>query len=454
VPATVLNTGSSNNDQPPRACDCGLNAKQASPNVTFAKLPADGYLLFGTRVIRMFAYAFLSVVLVLYLAQLGLNEGFIGLLLSLTLIGDAAISLWMTTSADRIGRRRILIAGAGLMLFAGVLFAVTDRVALLLIAAIIGVISPSGYEVGPFLPVEQSALSQIVPDRLRTQVFAWYNLVGSFATAAGALCGGGLTQFLQQAGVIPLNSYRTVVVLYGVMGVLLGTLFTKLSPEIEAVHSDGLPIPTRLGLHRSRSIVLKLSTLFGLDAFAGGFVVQSLVAYWFHVRFGVEPAALGGIFFGANILAGISALAAAWVAARIGLVNTMVFTHLPSNLFLMLVPLMPNLPLAIIVLFVRFSISQMDVPARQSYTMAVVAPDERSAAAGVTGIARSIGAAISPTFAGVFLGNPVLLGAPFFVAGALKVVYDILIYRSFREIKEREHEVHRSEEADSRAENE
>jgi MFS family permease len=403
--------------------------------VIFAKLPADGYMLFGTRVIRMFAYGFLSVVLVLYLAELGLNEGLIGLLLSLTLIGDAAISLWMTTSADRVGRRRILMAGAGLMLFAGVLFAVTDRVELLFIAAVIGVISPSGYEVGPFLPVEQSALSQIVPDRVRTHVFAWYNLVGSFGTAAGALCGGGLTELLQRVGVIPLNSYRTVVVLYGVMGALLAALFTQLSPEVEAGHSVGPPSPTRFGLHRSRPIVLKLSTLFGLDAFAGGFVVQSLVAYWFHVRFGVEPAALGGIFFGANILAGISALAAAWVAARIGLVNTMVFTHLPSNILLMLVPLMPNLPSAIVVLFVRFAISQMDVPPRQSYTMAVVAPDERSAAAGVTGIARSIGAGLSPAIAGAFLSNPVLLGVPFFLAGGLKVIYDILLYRSFREIK-------------------
>jgi MFS family permease len=404
--------------------------------VTLAKLPADGYILFETRVIRMFAYGFLSVVLVLYLAQLGLNEGLIGLLLSLTLIGDAAISLWMTTTADRIGRRRILIAGAGLMLFAGILFAVTDRVALLLIAAIIGVISPSGNEVGPFLPVEQSALSQIVPDEQRTQVFAWYNLVGSFATAIGALCGGCLTELLQQAGVIPLNSYRTVLLLYGVMGVLLAALFTRLSPEVEAVHSDGEPTRTRLGLHRSGSVVLKLSALFGLDAFAGGFVVQSLVAYWFHVRFGVEPAALGGIFFGANILAGISALAAASVAARIGLVNTMVFTHLPSNILLMLVPLMPNLSSAIVVLFARFAISQMDVPPRQSYTMAVVARDERSAAAGITGIARSIGAAVSPTFAGAFLSNPVLLGVPFFLAGGLKVIYDILLYRSFRHIKE------------------
>jgi MFS family permease len=408
--------------------------------VTLAKLPADGYILFGTRVVRMFAYGFLSVVLVLYLVQLGLSEGIIGLLLSLTLIGDAAISLWMTTTADRIGRRRILIAGAGLMLFASVLFAVTDKVALLLIAAIIGVISPSGYEVGPFLSVEQAALSQMVPDRVRAEVFAWYNLVGSFATAAGALSGGLLTQLLQQAGVIPLNSYRTVLVLYGVLGLLLAALFTKLSPEVEAVQSDGQQIPTRLGLHRSRGVVLKLSTLFGLDAFAGGFVVQSLVAYWFHVRFGVEPAALGGIFFGANILAGISALVAAWVAERIGLVNTMVFTHLPSNILLLLVPLMPNLSLAIVVLFARFAISQMDVPTRQSYTMAVVAPDERSAAAGITGIARSIGAAISPTIAGAFLSNPVLLGAPFFLAGALKVIYDILLYRSFRDVNKRHHE--------------
>jgi MFS family permease len=381
----------------------------------------------------MFAYGFLSVVLVLYLAQLGLNEGLIGLVLSLTLIGDAAISLWMTTSADRVGRRRILMVGAALMLLAAVLFAVTDRVALLLIAAVVGVISPSGYEVGPFLPVEQAALAQIVPDRARTQVFACYNLVGSFATAAGALCGGVLTEVLQQAGIIPLNSYRTVLILYGVMGIILAALFKQLSPQVEAVRSVTPQTRTRFGLHRSRSIVLKLSTLFGLDAFAGGFVVQSLVAYWFHVRFGVEPAALGAIFFGANILAGISALTAAWVAARIGLVNTMVFTHLPSNVLLMLVPLMPNLPSAIVVLFARFSISQMDVPARQSYTMAVVAPDERSAAAGITGIARSIGAAISPTIAGAFFSNPSLLGAPFLLAGALKVIYDVLLYRGFRD---------------------
>jgi MFS family permease len=394
-------------------------------------LSPDGYLLFSTRLVRMFAYGFLSVVLVLYLAKLGLSEGLTGLMLSLALIGDAAISLWMTTNADRFGRRRILIVGAGLMLFAAVLFALTDNVVLLLTAAIVGVISPSGYEVGPFLAVEQAALSQIIPDERRTSVFAWYNLVGSFATATGALGGGIFSQSLQQVGISPVNSYRAVVIGYGAIGLLLAALFTRLSPLVETSISDSLPAGYRLGLHRSRGVVLKLSALFGLDAFAGGFVVQSLVVYWFHVRFGVEPATLGGIFFGANILAGISALAAARVAARIGLVNTMVFTHLPSNFLLMLVPLMPNLWLATLVLFVRFSISQMDVPPRQSYTMAVVAPDERSAAAGVTGIARSIGAAISPGLAGAFLSSPTLFGAPFFVAGGLKVVYDLLLYRSF-----------------------
>jgi sugar phosphate permease len=182
-------------------------------------------------------------------------------------------------------------------------------------------------------------------------------------------------------------------------------------------------------------VIFKLAALFSLDAFAGGLVVQSLVAYWFHLRFGVEPAVLGSIFFGANILAGISALSAACVAKRIGLINTMVFTHLPSNILLILVPFMPTLPLAILMLLLRFSISQMDVPTRQSYTMAVVAPDERSAASGITGIARTIGAALSPIFTGLFLTNPVFMGLPFVLSGSLKIIYDLSLYRSFKAIK-------------------
>ena len=404
------------------------------------QLTTDGRLLFSTRVARMFAYGFLAVVLVLYLHEIGLSASRIGMLLTLTLFGDTLVSLWITTIADRIGRRRMLMVGAGLMLLAGVLFALTTNYLLLVIAATIGVISPSGYEVGPFLPIEQAALTQTVSSQQRTQVFAWYNLAGSLATALGALLGGLVAQLLVGAGLTQVESYRVLLFLYAVAGLVLWLLFLRLSPAAElpavkqATTAPAL-FSARFGLHRSLGIVLKLSALFALDAFAGGFVLQSMVAYWFHLRFGVEPALLGSIFFGANILAGLSALAAAGVAARIGLINTMVCTHIPSNVLLILVPLMPNLPLAITMLLLRFSISQMDVPTRQSYTMAVVAPDELSAAAGVTGVARTTGAALSPIFAGLLLANPALLSIPFFLAGGLKIVYDLLLYRSFRAIR-------------------
>jgi MFS family permease len=386
----------------------------------------------SARMARLFAYGFLAVVLVLYVAQTGLGDAQIGLPLTLTLVGDTLISLWITTNADRVGRKRMLLAGAGLMLFAGLLFAITRNFVVLLIAATIGVISPSGNEVGPFLAIEQASLAQIVPDQRRTGVFAWYNLVGSFATAFGALCGGALTGLLQRAGLVPLNSYRAVVVCYAIMGIVLAGLFGRLSSRVEAPRSSQPVSGSRLGLHRSRRVVFRLSALFSLDAFAGGFVITSFVAYWFHLKFGVEPAMLGAIFFAAHILAGISALSAAAIARRIGLINTMVFTHIPSNVLLILVPLMPTLPLAVLVLLLRFSISQMDVPTRQSYTMAVVSPEERSAAAGVTGIARTTGAAVAPVLAGPLLGTASLASWPLFIAGSLKIVYDLLLYRNFR----------------------
>jgi len=370
----------------------------------------------------------LSVVLVFYLTSLGLSTSQTGLLLTLTLAGDTVVSLYLTTRADRIGRRRMLIIGAALMTAAGLSFAYTRNFVFLILAGTIGVISPSGNEVGPFLSIEQAALSQVVPARSRTAVFAWYTLAGSFATAAGSLSGGTLAQRLQGTPMTPLESYRAVVVLYAALGVLLLFLFSRLSPAAEV----RLPAMQNVfGIGPSRDVVLKLSGLFALDSFAGGFVVQSFAAYWFYLRFGVDPRTLGAIFFGANVLAGMSALLASRLAARFGLVRTMVFTHLPSNLLLILVPLMPNLPLAILVLFARFSISQMDVPTRQSYTMAVVAPEERSAAAGITGVARTTGAAMAPMFAGLLFARPALISVPFFIAGTLKVVYDLLLYRGF-----------------------
>lgn len=395
----------------------------------------DLKILFTTRIVRLFCYGFLSLLLALYLAQVGLTDPQIGLLFSLTLAGDAAVSLWLTTSADRFGRRRTLQIGALLMLGAGLVFILTDNIVFLMAAAIVGVISPSGNEIGPFLPVEQAGLSQIVPSQKRTQVFAWYNLAGSFATATGALCGGWVVQILQGRGWLALDAYRVVLGAYAAGGLVLTLLFLTLSPAVEV--QEKAPVGTRLvlGLHRSRAVVLRLSALFALDAFAGGLILQSMIAYWFHIKFGVDTGLLGSLFFGANVLAGISALLAVPLAKRFGLINTMVFTHVPSNLLLILVPLMPNLPLAIGLLLARFSISQMDVPTRQSYTMAVVSADERSAAAGVTGIARSVGASLSPVLTGLFVANPALFSLPFFLCGGLKLVYDLALYRSFKAVK-------------------
>jgi predicted MFS family arabinose efflux permease len=402
--------------------------------------PRDLVLLFATRGVRLFAYGFLAVVLVLYLADAGLSEGRIGLLLTLTLLGDTLLSLWITTHADRVGRRRMLLLGAALMILAGVLFASTTSFWLLLLAATVGIISPAGNEVGPFLAIEQAAVAQTVPAEERTRVFSWYALAGSFSTALGSLAGGALSQALQEGGYSSLAANRAVVLGYAALGAALLLLFTRLSPAAEA------PAPTRrdrrpsfltpgLGLHRSRKVVFRLSSLFALDAFAGGFVVQSFVAFWFHARFGANEATLGAIFFGANLLAGISALSASWLARRIGLVNTMVFTHLPSNVLLLLVPLMPTLGSAIAVLLVRFAISQMDVPTRQSYTIAVVEPDERSAAAGVTGIARTVGSSLAPLLAGPLYAVPALAGIPFLLAGGLKILYDLVLWRDFRKVK-------------------
>jgi predicted MFS family arabinose efflux permease len=248
--------------------------------------------------------------------------------------------------------------------------------------------------------------------------------------------GGALAQLLQGSGFTPLNSYRAVLMGYTLIGMLLVVLFLLLSRSIEAPEqAEAISIQRRFGLHKSKKVVFKLSSLFAMDAFAGGLVVQSMVAYWFNMKFGVQPAMLGVIFFAANILAGISALSAAWIAKRIGLINTMVYTHIPSNILLILVPFMPTLPLAILALLLRFSISQMDVPTRQSYTMAVVDPDERSAAMGVTSIARSLGAMLSPAITGQLLAVTSLIGAPFVIAGSIKIVYDVLIWRGFKAIK-------------------
>ncbi len=393
-------------------------------------MSGDDRLLFATAGLRNFAYGALSVVLALHLEALGLPAAAIGAVFTAALAGGAALTVAVTAVADRLGRRRVLVAGAASMAGGGVVFALADDALLLAAAAALGAVSPSGKEVGPFLAVEQAALSQAAGDDRRTGLFAAYNLVGSLASALGALA-AGLPPLL---GLAPPASYRALVWGYVAAAVVQLALFARLSRRVEA--PAGAPAGARswLGVHRSRGVVAKLAGLFALDAFAGGFVVQGLVAYWFHLRYGVEPAALGAIFFGANLLSALSYLAAAPIARRIGLVKTMVFTHLPSNVLLLLLPAMPSLLPAVALLLLRHLLSQLDVPTRQSYTMAIVEPDERSAAAGLTSVARNAAAAAAPALAGTALAVPAL-GLPFLVAGGLKIAYDLALLATFRDVR-------------------
>ncbi len=392
-------------------------------------LSRDGRLLFATCAVRSFAYGFLSVVLGLYLDALGLSATAIGWIFTAALAGGALMTVAITAVADAFGRKALLIIGAVLMGGAGFVFALTDNHILLTLAAIFGTISPSGKEVGPFLSIEQAVLPQTTSDRHRTTVFSAYNLIGSLAGALGAFA-VGLPSLFALPG---LPGYRFLIWAYAASALLLALLFAFLSPAIEAQRKDASP-SRRFGVRKSRSMVMKLAGLFALDAFAGGFIVHSIVAYWFYLRYGTELSTLGGIFFGINLFAAFSFLAAPAIARRIGLLNTMVFTHLPSNFLILFVPLMPTLELTVVMLLIRNLLSQLDVPTRQSYTMAIVDADERAASAGMLSVARNAGAAIAPLFTGAILASPGL-GLPFLLAGGIKVIYDLWIFAVFRKIK-------------------
>ncbi|MBM2805529.1 MAG: major facilitator superfamily 1 [Deltaproteobacteria bacterium] len=397
-------------------------------------LSRDGWLLFATCGVRSLAYGFLSVILGLYLDAIGLSTTAIGWIFTAALAGGAVMTIIITAIADSFGRKFLLIAGALLMALAGWVFAISDNPILLTITAIFGTISPSGKEVGPFLSLEQAILPQTTSDQNRTAVFSAYNLVGSFAGALGALAVSLPSLFSLTA----LAGYRFLIWGYVASAVVLALLFALLSSQVEAKKKTE-STTINVGLQKSRGIVAKLAGLFALDAFAGAFIVQSIVAYWFFLRYQTDLNALGGIFFGTNIFAALSFLAAPAIARRFGLLNTMVFTHLPSNFMLLLVPLMPNVEWAIAVLLLRHLLSQMDVPTRQSYTMAVVDADERAAAAGVLSVARNASAAIAPLFTGAILAIP-SLGLPFLLAGGIKVVYDLWIFAVFRHVKPPEEE--------------
>jgi MFS family permease len=399
-------------------------------------LSREGRLLFAGRALRTFCLGWLSLVLALYLAARGLSPAAIGAVFTATLVEDALLTIVLSAFAVRLGRRRILIGAALAMAAGGLLLAMAEGHAFVIVAVILATVSLGGQEAGPFSPLEQSLLPGTVATSERTRAFAWYNVCGFVPAGLGALAAGGWLATATRLGLSPETTDLGVMGVYVAGALALAVLYTRLPPSLDvaaAAPSAALAARPWLGLHRSRGAVLQLSGLQALDSFGGGFVVQSLLVYWFHLRFGASPETLGPVFFGTNLLSAVSFPLAARVAERIGLLNTMVFTHLPSNVLLVLVPLAPSLPAAAALLLARHLLAQMDVPTRQAYAMALVTPDERAAAAGFTTSARALAQALSPALTGFALARAAT-GLPFYLAGGLKIVYDLALYFRFRRL--------------------
>lgn len=394
----------------------------------------DGKILLLARIARGIGYGFLSVVLAIYLKLVGIDEVGIGIILTATLVSSAVFTILTSILERKFGRKRLLVLFAALMSLAGGIFIVSTNYAALLIAALIGTINVTGTEVSPFLSVEQAIIPQTCKQERRTLAFAWYGVGGTLASSAGALM-SGLPSVLQSNGLTLLGSFKPLFGIYVLMGVTTLLLYMNLSGAVE---SPALLQSKRAASSplspESRRVVANLSGLFALDSFGGGFVLQSFVSYWFYVRFGASLAQVSLVFFGAGVLTALSFLAAQRLATRIGLVNTMVFTHLPSNVLLMLVPFAPNLVGAMALYLGRMALSQMDVPTRQSYIAAIVSPEERVAAASYTNISRNLAQAVSPSFAGYAL-RFLSLSFPFIIGGGMKIVYDIMLYANFRALR-------------------
>jgi MFS family permease len=390
---------------------------------------ADPHRILLTRGLRGFADGFVSVLLAGYLSRLGFTPLEVGALVTGTLLGSAALTMAVGLSGHRMERRRVLL-GASLLMFAtGIGFAGFSAFWPLLMVAVLGTLNPSSGDVSVFLPTEQAALAQTTPGPERTRLFAWYNVAGNFAGAVGALASGLPAALADPVGLDVAAAERFGFLVYALVGVVSAAVYLGLGRAIETPRKAvGAP------LARSRGIVLHLSALFSLDSFAGGFVVQSLLVLWLFRRFQLSVEVAGAVFFAAGLAGALSQLISPALARRIGLVRTMVYTHVPANVFLIAAGVVPSAPLAIAFLLLRAAVSQMDVPARQAFVMAVVPPEERAAAASVTNVPRSLAAAIPPLLAGAMLSGSAF-GWPLVCAGALKLVYDFLLLARFRTVQ-------------------
>ena len=370
----------------------------------------------------------MSLLLPVYLLELGFGTVAIGSIITSTLLGSALLTFWIGLVAHKYQRRSMLRSACLLMIATGAAFAASSEYWPLVIVAFVGTINPTAGDVSLFLPLEQTVLAQSVSAADRTALFARYSLVGTLFGGVGVLM-ASIPEWLARVWSINhLDATQLMFAAYGVIGLGALSLYSRLSPAVEA------PTVTPVALGPSKGIVYRLTLLFALDSFGSGFFVQSMLALWLYQRFGLSVSTAAAIFFWASICSAVSFLIAVPVAKRFGLINTMVFTHLPANLFLMLLPFAPNLPIAIALLLARGLLQQMDVPTRTSYVMAVVTPEERPAAASATAVPRSLAAAVSPLFAG-YLFALSSFGWPLIIGGALKILYDVLLLVQFRRVR-------------------
>jgi MFS family permease len=397
----------------------------------------DAAVLLETRGIRAFGDGLVSVVLAAYLTAVGFSDTQIGVVVTVTLLGSAALTLVAGLRASAVERRRLLQWVSVLMIATGLGFAGFTTFLPLAVVGAIGTLNPTSGDVSAFLPTEQALLPATAPDSQRTALFGRYMLIGSLIAAVGSLCAGVPVWLGDVIGIADATALRWTFVGYAALGAVVLVRYRSLSPAVERVGD-----PPRRALNASRLVVYRLAALFSLDAFGGGFVITALLVLWLHRRFELSVAGSGAVFFWAGLLSAFSALVAVRIARHIGLVRTMVFTHLPANGLLVMAAVMPNAPLAVACLLARAALSQMDVPVRTSYVMAVVTPAERPAAASVTNVPRSLAAALPPIAAGWMLGHTTF-GWPLIIGGVLKATYDLLLLRQFGNLRPPEEAVGR-----------
>jgi MFS family permease len=408
--------------------------------ISFQWISIDGKLLLCARIVRTFAYGFLSVILAIYLKLIGFDDILIGIILSVTLINSIIFTLFASFYADRIGRRNTLLLYTIMMSISGIIFFVTENPLALIIAALLGTLNITGSETSAFLSIEQSILPQTIKDnRKRNTLFGFYNMAGTFAMGAGILIANLPIIIESELEFDQIYAIKLLFLFYSLLGILVLGIYLKLSSAIEIKKEKTSKPIAEILTPKSKKIVSKLSGLFAIDSFAGGFAIQSIVSFWFFTKFDIDLSIISYIFSIGSVLTAFSYIIAAKIADKIGLINTMVFTHIPSNILLILLAFAPTLEMAIVFYMIRMALSQMDVPTRQSYIVGVVEENERTASAGITNMSRNIAQAISPSITGYIIGV-LSLSAPFVIGGLLKIIYDITLYINFRKIKPSEEE--------------